>query len=172
MIVSGNGRNTGKTSFVCRVIGAISQTYPVTAIKVSPHFHPNRNFRNIILSEENFVICRENDREGTKDSSRMLRSGAKKVYYIEAKDSHLRKALKALIEKTHIEGAVICESGGMRSMVEPSLFILLNLDGKTEMKPGFAALSPKADRIVMFDGNEFDFQPDKVGYNGHSWYFI
>ncbi len=166
MIVSGNGRNTGKTSFVCRVISKVSQSYPITAIKVSPHFHPNRNFRNILLSEENFVICRENDPDASKDSSRMLRAGAKKVYYIEAKDSHLEKALKALLENVSTEGAVICESGGMRMMVKPSLFIMLNKTGQTETKAGFLKLAPLAEKIVMFDGKDFDFSPEKINYTG------
>jgi hypothetical protein len=169
MIVSGNGRNTGKTSFVCRVIRKVSQSYPITAIKVSPHFHPNRNFRNILISEENYMICRENDPDGTKDSSRMLRAGAKKVYYIEAKDSHLEKALKALLENVPTEGPVICESGGMRQLVEPSLSILLNRPGQTETKSAFLKLTPLADRIVMFNGKDFDFLPEKVLYDGKIW---
>ena len=121
LIISGNGRNTGKTTYACRLISRTSSKYAITAIKVSPHFHPNRNFRNILLSDENYVICIENDADGEKDSSRMLRAGAKKVYYIEATDSHLETAIKALLGKIRVEGPVICESGGMRNLVRPSL---------------------------------------------------
>jgi len=170
LIVSGNGRNTGKTTFVCKIISQTSKSYPVTAIKVSPHFHPNKNFRNIIISDENYVICRESERDGKKDSSRMLLSGAKKVYYIEAKDSHLEKALMALLENIQITGPVICESGGMRNMVDPSLLILLNKTGRSETKNGFVKLSPLANHIIMFDGKNFDIQAEDVSFDGERWH--
>jgi len=171
MIVSGNGRNTGKTSFVCRIIRSVSKSHALTAIKVSPHLHAARNKEVIIVKNENFVLYEELDRNNSKDSSRMLRAGATKVFYIEAKDTHLKEALKALFENFHIEGPVICESGGLRSLIEPSLFILLNKAGQSEMKPGFVKLLTRADKIVQFNGTDFSFNPEKIGYDGLRWYF-
>ena len=170
LIISGNGRNTGKTSYACRVISKISSSFPITAIKVSPHFHPDRNSSNIILSEENFMICRENEPDGNKDSSRMLQAGARKVYYIETTDGHLEKAMTVLLENIGVEGPVICESGGMRKLVEPSLFLLLKLTGQTDMKPGFLKCSPLANSILNFDGNDFDLPPEYVEYDGSRWF--
>ena len=100
----------------------------------------------------------------------MLLSGAKKVYYIEAKDSHLLNALTALLEKIHIDGAVICESGGMRGLVEPSLMILLNKSGQSETKDGFVKLSPLANRIVLFDGKGFNIQSEEISFDGERWH--
>ena len=170
MIVSGNGRNTGKTSFVCRIISSVSKSYALTAIKVSPHFHTANNEEVIIVKNKNFVLYEEIDRNSSKDSSRMLRAGAVKVFYIEAKDTHLKEAVKALFENFHIEGPVICESGGLRSLIEPSLLILLNKAGQSEMKPGFVKLLPRADKIVQFNGTDFSFNPEKIGYDGLRWH--
>ena len=171
MIVSGNGRNTGKTSFVCRIINSVSKSCALTAIKVSPHLHAAKNEEAIIVKNENFVLHKESDRNSNKDSSRMLRSGATKVFYIEAEDTHLKEALMALFENFHIEGPVICESGGLRSLIEPSLLILLNKAGQSEMKPGYVKLLTRADRIVQFNGTDFNLNPEKIGYDGVRWYF-
>ena len=170
MIISGNGRNTGKTSFVCRVITSIGSTYPVTAIKVSPHFHPERSGDDVLIHNEHFIIRKELSSKKPKDSSLMLAAGAANVYYIEAIDSHLPQAINTLFRKVRIEGPVICESGGMRRIIEPSIFILLNKTDNTEEKAGFTELKPMADRIVMFNGKEFDLRPEDISFDGEKWH--
>ena len=171
LIVSGNGRNTGKTSFVCRVIAAVSKSYPVTAIKVSPHFHPERTNPNLLISSENFNIWLETDPWSNKDSSRMLTAGAHKVYYIEVLDNNLEKAMISL--QPHLpDGPVIYESGGLRFLNDPGLFILLNSSDREEVKENFKKLSPMADKLVTFDGNGFDLPPEKVFFDGEKWGFI
>lgn len=169
MIISGNGRNTGKTSFVCSVIANIVGSYPVTAIKVSPHFHPEIPGDDILIQNEHFIIRKELSSKKSKDSSHMLAAGAANVYYIEAVDTHLTEAINTLFRKVRIEGPVICESGGMRRIIEPSIFILLNKPDTIEEKAGFTELKPMADRIVMFDGKEFDLLPEDIGFDGEKW---
>lgn len=169
MIVSGNGRNTGKTSFVCRVIKAIGSSYPVTAIKVSPHFHPERSGDDILIRNEHFIVRKELSSNKPKDSSLMLAAGATNAYYIEAIDTHLTKAINTLFRKVRIEGPVICESGGMRRIIEPSIFLLLNTTDTIEEKAGFKELKPMADRIVMFNGKEFDLLPEEISFDGEKW---
>lgn len=169
LIISGNGRNTGKTSFVCRVISLVSRKYPVTAIKISPHFHPDSRISDAIINEEHFIINVEKDPCRSKDTSRMLSAGAKKVYYIEVKDDHLEDALMAIMPSIPTDTPVICESGGMRHLIEPSLFIMLNRSDSEELKTGFKKLSPLADKIVHFDGSSFDLTPEMIQFDGIRW---
>ncbi len=169
MIVSGNGRNTGKTTFVCRAIKRVSQSYPVTAIKVSPHFHIDKNEEGVLVRAKNYIVRKEAAPDNSKDSSRMLKNGAKNVYYIEVKDNYLREAMEALKQLVPLDGPVICESGGMRQIIKPSLFFMVNSHDKKAFKDGFKSLSPLADRIILFDGSNFDFPPEKIGFNGMKW---
>lgn len=171
LIVSGNGRNTGKTTFICRVIKHISKQYPVTAIKVSPHFHSSDKEKAIFQGDQ-YVIREELDRESNKDSSLMLRAGAKRVFYIEAKDEHIKNAVDILIDGDLLEGAVICESGGLRQLIEPSLLLLLNRKGRKEIKSGFKHLAPLADHVISFNGEDFNLQPENIGFDGILWYSI
>ena len=144
MIVSGNGRNTGKTSFVCEVIRKISQKQAITAIKVSPHYH-NDQKQEALFEGEGFFVLEETKTDGIKDSSRMLQSGASRVFYIEAKDESLAMVLDQLIPMISPGHAVICESGGMRKLIEPSLLLLLNEEGRDEFKTSYRNLLPLAD---------------------------
>lgn len=169
LIISGNGRNTGKTTFACKVIASVSKQYPLTAIKVSPHFHPEEDRGEIILKDKHFIIRKEENPQRDKDSSRMLRAGASQVYYLEVLDAHLEEAMDTLLSIRQTEGPVICESGGMRSFIKPSLFIMTNSKDSQDLKAGFKNLVPLADKIIYFDGVGFDFAPERVGFDGMRW---
>lgn len=168
MIVSGNGRNTGKTSFICEVIKNISQTHSITAIKVSPHHH-DKGTHEPFLEGTGYAIWEEQLRDGIKDSSRMLHSGARKVFYVESTDAHLSDALVHLLPLIPPGEAVICESGGLRKLVEPSLLVLLNEKGRDAMKRSYIDLLPLAGACVTFKGDDFDPPAEIFTFNGSIW---
>jgi len=168
LIVSGNGRNTGKTSFVCEVIRNISKEHPVTAIKVSPHQHMTQS-RDPMLEGKGFSIREEKDKDGIKDSSRMLLSGAQRVFYIESKDEALANVLDHLLPMIDPGHAVICESGGMRKYIKPSLLLLLNEAGRAELKPSYSELLPIADATVIFNENAFNPSTKVFEFDGSKW---
>lgn len=167
LIVSGNGRNTGKTGFICRVIATLGRKHAITAIKVSPHFHGAGD--EVIIAGDHFRISPETDPHKAKDSSRMLAAGAAKVFYAEVQDAHLAEALDALLPLIPAGGPVICESGGLRQLVDPSLFILLRRSGQNTLKEGFRKLTPLAHHIVTFNGSDFDLPPEKIKFDGQRW---
>ena len=101
----------------------------------------------------------------------MLRAGASEVFYLEVLDNHLSEAFNSLISIADPSGPVICESGGLRKIIEPSMFIMLNrVDGR-EIKAGFRKLNPLADKVVLFDGKGFDLSPDKIAFESNRWIF-
>lgn len=169
LIVAGNGRNSGKTTFICRLIAHQGADREITAIKISPHFHPEEHGRDVLVKYDHFRIMRENDTDGTKDSARMLRAGAKAVFYLEVEDKHLRHAFETLLQHANLRGPVICESGGLRNFIKPSLFILVNKKGRHGHKPGFKAFSALADSIILFDGKTFSTLPESIGFTGSRW---
>ena len=61
LLVSGNGRNVGKTYFACRIIGLLSQKNPVTAVKISPHVHEIPENADILIRSEDFIVINETE---------------------------------------------------------------------------------------------------------------
>lgn len=169
MIVSGNGRNSGKTGFITRIINNISRSHSVIAIKISPHLHKTYISSGVIARTKNFIIAHEKNTAGHKDSSRMLRAGASEVYYIESTDEHLPKAFKILNSKIDFNGPVICESGGLRDIIMPSLFIMINrTDGRVD-KQSYIQRRSIADHVVFYDGKDYDIQPENFYFDGMKW---
>lgn len=169
LIVSGNGRNSGKTGFISRLIRSVSPKQAITAVKISPHFHPDRDKKDVIIKKKNFTICTENDPDGRKDSSRMLQAGAKSVYYIEVLDEHLPQAFGELLKLPGMDRPVIFESGGLRELLVPSLYILINRRDGRKDKDSFIRKLPLADKLIFFEETSFSYPPENILFTGTRW---
>jgi hypothetical protein len=124
LLIAGTNRNVGKTTFACKIINDTAIYSPVTAIKITPHFHKLTEKQQIIYKSEQMVISFETDKYSHKDSSKMLQAGAENVFYIQCSDSEIQnvfKIIKPLIPTNH---AVVCESGAAFNYIKPGLFIL------------------------------------------------
>lgn len=119
LTVSGTGRNTGKTTFVCKLIEKFKDQNCI-AVKISSHFHeisPNANF---IVNKKNYQVILEND-IGKKDSQKMRVAGAEKVYYVQSKDEFLPEVLKYI--GINSMQPYIFESGAIAKYLPGSLHV-------------------------------------------------
>ncbi len=167
LAVSGTGQNTGKTLFICNIITALT-SISVVAIKVSPHFHPLRNSDIVIEQNVNFQIILETETLTNKDSARMLKAGAAKVFYIQCTDDYLTSALQLLKNETD-NYAVIIESGAFKKYYEPGLSFLTNFEIMRKKMPVTAS---EHEIIVNFNGNTFDFNINRILFSNKNWQII
>ena len=168
LIVSGNGRDSGKTTLVCDIIKKFSSR-AVTAIKICPHYHPDDIGLKIIHKEHNFLIAEETSRESGKDSARMLEAGADKVYYLQVLDDHIAEAFSKLRAMLDSKSLIICESGWLRSVVKPGVFLMVNRTEREDFKDNFRKLQSKADIQIAFNGESFNPGPEKIRIRNNYW---
>ena len=151
LIVAGTGQNVGKTSLACALIEQVSLQNNVIGIKISPHFHEISSSGKLIMKSENFEIVEELNDYGHKDSSRMLKAGAKRVFYVQTKkDDILNEVMIELQKYLTKDVAIICESGGLRHFVEPGLFLVCRSKDQFEMKQHLKILEPKVDQFILY----------------------
>jgi hypothetical protein len=127
LIIAGTGNKAGKTSMACRIIA----DYPkleFTTIKITPHFHDITEGLLLIEEDKSYSIYEETNRNGTKDTSRMLNAGSKKVYFAKVRDDNPIIAFNKIMERVPIDTPVICESPSLRNFVEPGAFIIMTSD--------------------------------------------
>jgi hypothetical protein len=124
LLVAGSGRNSGKTTIVCRLIEQF-QHLGITSVKISPHFHDTSEGLVLRSSSPEYRIYKETNRNTPKDSSRMLNSGAEMVYFIQTPDTDLNKAFTEVYNYIAPGNPVICESPALINFMEPGLFILM-----------------------------------------------
>lgn len=147
LIVSGTGRNTGKTTLVCSIIKKFSKEQEIVAVKITPHFY-DFTPENALVINDRFVISEEKNVESTKDSSLMLKSGAKKVYFIQVFDNNLEEAFNKLLNLIDENSLIICESARLRKHIKPGVFVLMNNKETFEKN---SDLAQYADIVSSFD---------------------
>lgn len=156
ILIAGNGRNVGKTYLACKIIQHLSKKENIIGLKISPHFH-SFNESDVIFKNKNFVIVDEKQ-INSKDSSLMLQAGAKKVFFVMAKQEHLHKAFKYL-QKILSLNFIICESGGLQEFVTPGLHFFVKKVGEKIVKTNLLEYSPI---IINNEGKSFDFDIQNI----------
>jgi hypothetical protein len=64
---------------------------------------------------------------------------------------------------------IIIESGALLRVARPGLFVLVkNKNGPAE-KPGLDSLCYPPDVVVNFENGEFDFDTNRIRFNGQKW---
>jgi len=166
LLVAGGGRNVGKTWLVCRVIEHFSKQMEIMGMKISPHFHNHG-----IEYKENgkdFFIEKEPSSTTGKDSSLMLKHGAKKVYYVETTDQGMQRNIIRL-EKVFADIPTICESGGLAEFIEPGIFIFIQEKSKDSDKN--KSIKNKANIILDNDNGKVYFDVTKIRLVNGEWHY-
>lgn len=165
LIVAGSGRNVGKTEFVSRLIQKISPNQAICALKVSAVF-PDEEFYHGNHSSTGLKnnLIEETRRNTDKDTSRMLRAGACRVFYLRSDDAGIKKGFEDFQKHVPENAAIICESNSLWQYVNPGLlFVVRSTDGV--VKPRAVPLLERADMIVVSDKLSGFSEIDRVGYN-------
>lgn len=152
LIVGGTGRNVGKTEFVCRLIATISRTSEVYALKVSALFPDEEIFHGHHSGEgPTGRLSEELRREGEKDTIRMLRAGATRVFYLRSDGDGIERGFQEFLDLVPKGAAVICESNSLGDVVQPALLIVVRAAAGA-VKPRAVPQLARADLIVISDG--------------------
>lgn len=152
LIVGGAGRNVGKTEFCCRLIQKISDHHDVYALKVSAVLPDELAFHGDHSSlPAHIKLFKEQNRASAKDTSRMLRAGAKAVYFLHGDDESIVKGYYQFKQQIPHDSLILSESNSLAAHIEPGLLtVVKGMD--TEIKQRAAALLSSADIIVNSDG--------------------
>ncbi len=163
LLVSGSGRNVGKTNFLCEVI-AQNANRNVVAVKITPHFHePTAGLVSVAVSE-NYRIFQETYATSGKDSSLFLQAGAAKVFYIQTTDIHLEEAFSITLKQVNPDQPIVTESAALRRYISPGLYVFIQKE-QEEVKSSALEMKKLADVIVYSDGEQYSLNPKSILYN-------
>lgn len=133
LLITGTGTKSGKTTIACRIIQQL-KNLNITAIKISPHFHETTPGLKTIFEETGYAIYEETNRDTTKDTSRMLNSGASKVYFAKVFDDRLLFVFNKIKDLIPEGIPIICESPALRNYIEPGVFIIMTSSTTNKQK--------------------------------------
>ena len=176
LIIGSTGRNIGKTEFACRVIENHSTQKEIYGVKIIPVDKKEDNCHrgidscgicNSLRGEYNIAVEKRID--SSKDTSRMLKAGAKKVYLLIVDRNYLEKGINAISNIIPNNALMVIESNSIRNVIEPGLFIVIKSKISNSIKKTCTEVMEFADKIVEFDNMNWDFHPDRVLIQNDSW---
>ncbi len=127
LLLTGTGTKSGKTFMACRIIEQF-RNFDITAIKISPHFHEATSGLIPVSEKKGYSIYIETNSDTSKDTSRMLHSGAHTAYFAQVWDDQLLNVFNEIMEYIPVNSPVICESPALRNFIEPGVFIIMTSD--------------------------------------------
>ncbi len=133
LLIAGTGTKSGKTTLACRIIEQFRHLN-ITAIKITPHFHETTPGLKVIIEEPGYAIYEETNIESQKDTSRMLRAGAAKVYYAKVLDDRLLFVFNKIMELIPEGTPIVCESPALRYYTEPGAFLIISSETTNKRK--------------------------------------
>jgi molybdenum cofactor guanylyltransferase len=184
LLLGAAGRNAGKTVLACTVISRFSRDFPVVGVKVTtvkgrggPCPRGGDGCGACDTFEGPFCIEEETAsawRKGTagKDTTRMLQSGALRVFWARTRAESLRECLAALRERIGTGVLVVAESNSLATVCDPGLFLMVRERGASSAKPTARIVARHADRVVLSDRVSFDLDPEELAVHDGGWQLL
>ncbi|HPE55097.1 MAG TPA: hypothetical protein PK904_01775 [Bacteroidales bacterium] len=169
LIVSGTGRNSGKTTIACELIHRIAKETIITSIKISPHVHTTAEMTKLIHDGVNFRIYQDIDLNPNKDTGRMLLAGSKMSYYIEARDSFVAEAFLKLYEMLKPGSPIICESPALYKFIKPAVFIIADSQIVSNKKADVQVQLQNADMIIDIHEKNWQDGLEEIVFHKTGW---
>jgi hypothetical protein len=152
LLITGSGRERGKTMLACNIISIWKKNHDLVAIKISAHLHEDPRSVNLIHQTNGYAIWEE-IAVSPKDSGRFLEAGAGKVYYIEAHDMELLEVFRFIYGLCSEKSMIVCESGGLGRLIKPAVMLFVQHENDTVVR-GKEAIRNICDRIVYSSSPE------------------
>lgn len=176
IMVGAAEQNAGKTTFACRLIRRFSAERPVVGVKVTTIVARNGGCPRggegcgVCSSlKDDFEITQEIDGPPGKDTTRLLESGAARVFWLRTMAQHLPEAAAALAETLGPDALTVCESNSLRLAAQPDLFIMARRSDSPRFKASALRVRDQADRVALFDGRAHDLDDQAITVDGGRW---
>ena len=169
LLITGSERNIGKTSLVCEVIKLFGRKNALTAIKVSAHFHEPTPDLKLLEETNDYKIYQEFSVNTDKDSSRMLKSGAKYAFYFEVKKGTIERVFNMFLKKCNPDLPIVCESTALASVIEPGVRLHVTATKSERDETGIENNKSLNLVRVSFNGNSFTWPLSNLRLENGNW---
>jgi hypothetical protein len=95
------------------------------------------------------LISRETDRDGSSDTSRMLRAGARKALWVRAPQGRLGEASPALNAHLRDDECALFESNSVLDFFTPDFYVVVLDHSVEDFKPSARRLLGRADAFAV-----------------------
>jgi uridine kinase len=107
LIIAGTGNESGKTTMACRIIEQFKHL-KIVSVKITPHFHETTPGLVLVSEKPGYSVYEETNRDILKDTSRMLKAGASRVFFAKVTDKSLLNVFEVILKLISPGIPIIC----------------------------------------------------------------
>ena len=155
LLVGSTARNTGKTTFCTEFINKWRELNKIIGVKITTIHddnclchHGDKGCGACTSFRGDYEITEEVSVSGSKDTSSLLRAGAKRVYWVRARKIRLMETAKQIMALISKDVVVVCESNSLLEHISPGVTVITHRNGVKDIKPSAKPMLEKADFIV------------------------
>ena len=176
LMIGGSGRNVGKTTLICAIIRNFALSSSIIGLKVTSIRPGEEDFHGHHEQPllENFRIFKETNIWSAKDTARMLKAGAREVYFIQSTDEQMPRALAAFFQLVNPNSIIVCETRSLRRLIKPGVFILITDPAHKDTEAKIADFESFADLHIHFDAQHsiIELQANRIDLRAGKWYLL
>lgn len=175
LLIGSSRRNIGKTHLATSIIKKNRLYADIVGLKItiledkaktSPQGKKNGTKYSEI--ESSYLIREEKDGSLEKDTSLLLKAGAKKVFWLIVQEDSLYEGARALLDIIPSESVIVAESNRLRLAVKPGAFLML-INPQKKIKKSADRVLKFADLTIETDGKKIDYNIDNIEYSQDKW---
>jgi hypothetical protein len=154
VVIGGHSRNVGKTSVVAGLIAALPE-YNWTAFKITQYGHgicsKDGQPCDCVTDDHSWAVSEEKDRNGQSDSSRFLRAGAVRAWWVRTEQGRLAEAMPAIRKKLDGARNAILESNSILKFLRPDLYLTVLDPATADFKKSAQEFLDRADAVILHE---------------------
>jgi len=158
VVVGGHSRNVGKTAVTAGPIAALPELN-WTAVKITQYGHGLCSTDGepcecaVVDAEHPYAVSEEVDRAGGTDTSRFLRAGAERSFWVRTAMGQLGHAIGGLRRILDPDKHCIVESNSILQFFKPDLYFVVVDFATEDFKPTSLRYLDRADALVVVNGD-------------------
>ena len=156
VVIGGHSRSVGKTSVVAGLIAALPE-FEWTAAKITQYGHgicsANGEACDCATGDHSWAISEERDLEGDSDTSRFLKAGAKRVFWVRTEQGRLAEAMPTFRQQIESAKNVILESNSILRFMRPDLYLTILDPSTADFKTSAREFLDRADAVILHQIN-------------------
>ncbi|MES2394288.1 MAG: hypothetical protein V4555_21835 [Acidobacteriota bacterium] len=152
VVVGGHTRNIGKTSVVAGLIAAMPEMR-WTAIKITQFGHgvcsADGKPCECVTADHTIAISEEHSATTGTDSSRYLKAGAEKAYWVRTRQGQLHEAMPRVRQLIAAADNVVIESNSVLRFLHPDVSLTVMDPAVADFKASAMRYLDRADALVV-----------------------
>ena len=177
ILVGSTARDLGKTALAARLIEALRPTEKVVGVKVTTVRDKGANCPRggdgcgtCSSMTGDYEIWEETDPDGEKDTARLLKAGAARVFWLKVMRDALPEGRDALMARIDRDAVIVAESNSLRRVVAPGLFLMLTGSDRDRVKPSAREVMAFVDITVPSVGGSASYPVRDILKRYHSYF--